>query len=283
MRAADRVVPLLEERGNRQRDLDNADAGPTLTSLPPEPNDARARDFILPESAAVPVAPPRPTAWGWIGWILYFGATLVLSAAPYLGILLGNKDLVPGPGSLNDPRMVAYSILGSWIGLVIAIFLAWSAGLSRRELGWVGLPPKRLAAWTTFTFAGLAVTGIVPSLLFGERLGIIEPLTRQPQGLAHWLLWIGLATTAGVSEEFSLRGYAIGFLRRAGVNPWTAAITMSIFFGLLHGYEGVAAVPVIAIWGMLFAYSFLKTGSLLPGVLAHVLVDAIAPLLVKGS
>ena len=53
---------------------------------------------------------------------------------------------------------------------------------------------------------------------------------------------------------------------------------MSLYFGALHAYQGLAAVPVIAIWGFLFAYSYLKTGSLYPGMIAHTVVDGIAPL-----
>ena len=37
------------------------------------------------------------------------------------------------------------------------------------------------------------------------------------------------------------------------------------------------------IWGFLFAWSYLETGSLYPGMIAHTLVDAIAPLFAGGS
>ena len=219
--------------------------------------------------------PARPGPIAWIFWILFFVGTFLLDSAPYL------TGKPPEPGMLDDPKMIGYSIVGIWLSFPIIVLLAWRSGLTRRDMGLVGLPARRLLVWAAGIFAGLAITGFVPSLIWGEKLSVVEPITRAPQGLAHWCLWIGLAVSAGIIEELGMRGYGIGFLLRAGANRWGAAVGMALYFGMLHVYEGPAAVPVIAIWGFLFAYSYLKTGSLLPGMLAHSLVDAIAPLLVS--
>lgn len=222
----------------------------------------------------------RPGPIAWTAWILFFSITFLLDSAPYLPTLFGGKGAPIKPGLLDDPQMIVFSVVGVWISLAVVLLLAWRSRLSRRDLGLVGLPARTLGAWAGLVFAGLAVTGVLPSMIFGDKLGVVEAITRPPQGLAHWCLWILLALSAGVAEEVMMRGYGIGFLMRAGANRWGAAVGMSIYFGLLHAYQGLAAVPVIAVWGFLFAYSYLKTGSILPGIIAHTLVDGMAPLFV---
>jgi len=225
-------------------------------------------------------APRRPGWMSWSAWILFFGLTLYADLVPYLPARFGGGGETIAPGMLDDPKMIAWSIVGAWISLLLVVGLAWRARLTRRDMGLVSLPTGRLLRWAGLVFAGLAVTGIAPSLVFGDKLGVIEAITRPPEGASGWMLWFLLAASAGVAEEVIMRGYGIGFLLRAGVSRWGAAVGMALYFGLLHIYQGPAAVPVIAIWGFLFAWSYLATGSLYPGMIAHTLVDAIAPLFI---
>lgn len=241
-----------------------------------ESDEAPAPALSAEPTESVPAAhPTRPGPIAWIFWVLFFAGSFLLDSAPYL---LKVQEIKPG--LLDDTQMIVYSIVGVWGSLAVVLVLAWRSRLTRRDMGLVLLPVRRLLAWSAAVFAGLAVTGFVPSLIWGEKLSVVEPITHAPQGLAHWLLWIALAVSAGLIEEITMRGYGIGFLLRAGANRWAAAVGMALYFGMLHVYEGAAAVPVIAIWGFLFAYSYLKTGSILPGIIAHSLVDGIAPLLV---
>jgi membrane protease YdiL (CAAX protease family) len=228
---------------------------------------------------APPVAPERgPGLLSLVAWIVFFAANLALAYLPFLGALGGDPDLFLRPGLLDDPLMVAATIVGSWLTFLIAAGLVWRARLTRADVGWVGVPARPLLKWTAITVAGLLGTWVAASLLLGEHLKIISPLTEPPRGVAGWALWWGLAWTAGISEESVMRGYGIGLLLRSGANRWAAAVGMSALFGALHIYEGAHAVPLLAIWGFLFALPYLRTGSLLPGILAHAIVNGIAPL-----
>lgn len=231
-----------------------------------------------PTEALLPRPGPGPLSLA--AWILFFGAHLMLAVLPFLGALGGEPGGQLQPGMLDDPRMVAAAILGSWVTFLVALVLVWRARLGARDVGWAGLPPRSLLAWTAGTLAALLVAWVAASLLFGEHLKIVEALTRRPEGLAHWLLWLGLALTAGFTEEFVMRGYGMGLLMRLGANRWVTAVGMSVLFGILHVYQGPHAVPLLALWGFLFAVPFVVTGSLWPGILAHALVDAVAPLFI---
>jgi len=250
---------------------------PDLAFAPPEPELQPSAGAEPGGHSAEPAQPARPGPLAWTFWVLFFVGTFVLDSLPYLT----SKEPIQ-PGMLDDPKMVLYSIVGVWMSLAVVLLLAWRTRLTRQDMGLVGMRLKPLLTWSLGVFACLAITGVVPSLIWGEKLQVVEPLTRAPQGIAHWMLWIGLAASAGLVEEIVMRGYGIGFLLRAGAKPWWAAIAMSLYFGSLHVYEGPAAVPVIALWGFFFAYSYLKTGSILPGVIAHSMIDGIAPLFVNS-
>jgi membrane protease YdiL (CAAX protease family) len=223
---------------------------------------------------------PRPPAIHMVGWFLFFAIWVVMAIYPFLAPLNGGEEFILPPGLLNDPAMVAVAIAGSWFTFFIAAFLAWRARLTGFDLGFVKLATGRLLWWSTGTLAALIGIWIVISALLGDNLDVVEPLTQQPSGIPHWLLWMGLAISAGFCEEFVVRGYGTGFLIRWGVNRWVAAVITSILFGILHIYEGPHAVLVIAIWGFLFAIPYVRTRSIWPGVVAHTAIDAIAPLFI---
>ncbi len=234
-----------------------------------------------PEPIGQPIGPTRP---GWVhilAWGLFFLTWCFLSIAPVLAPLLEGETAVIPPGMLNDPIVVVGAIVMGWVSFTIAILLSWKAGLSFRDLGIKKLPLPRLFAWSLLTLVAVFGFWFAVNLILGDRLEIIEPLTRRPSGVYHWTLWMVLALTAGISEEFVMRGYGIGFLTRLGINKWIGAVVISVIFGSLHLYEGSSAIFVIGVWGFLFAIPFLKTGSLLPGIIAHTAIDAVAPFFIQ--
>jgi membrane protease YdiL (CAAX protease family) len=219
---------------------------------------------------------PRPVHL--LAWLLFFTLWVVLAVFPFVGSLSRGEEYIVPPGMLNDPAVVVIAIAGSWFSFLIAALLAWRARLTLNDVGFRLFAHQRLLWWSAGTLAGLLTVWVLVSAFFGDKLEIVEPLTRRPSGLYHWLLWMLLALSAGFCEEFVVRGYGTGFLIRWGVNRWGAAVITSAIFGLLHIYQGSGAVLVIALWGFLFAIPYVKTGSLIPGIFAHTAVDAIAPL-----
>ena len=74
---------------------------------------------------------------------------------------------------------------------------------------------------------------------------------------------------APVLEEFTFRGLLFATLRRR-VGPWWAGAISSALFAAAHGYGVIGFLSVL--WsGLLWAWAYEKSGSLLPGILAHAL------------
>jgi membrane protease YdiL (CAAX protease family) len=141
--------------------------------------------------------------------------------------------------------------------------------------GMTALPTGELLAWTGgLTLAGLVI--IFTSLPLERRLGggrpelmrDLLPRTRQERGL-----FAGLSFSAGVGEELAYRAYAFKAIQLLGPGPWAAAAIASVPFGLLHAYQGPVGILRTGLMGFVLAVPVVLTGSLLPSMAAHTLID----------
>jgi membrane protease YdiL (CAAX protease family) len=85
-----------------------------------------------------------------------------------------------------------------------------------------------------------------------------------------WQAIIANIICAPILEEVVFRGLVYGRLRRA-MPAIVAAIISSVLFGLMHGHW------IWVIWaffmGMIFNYARMRTGSILPGIIMHMVVN----------
>ena len=58
------------------------------------------------------------------------------------------------------------------------------------------------------------------------------------------------------------------------MRPWTAIIVSSLIFGVVH--MNPAQIPFAFLLGMMFGWLYYRTGSLLPGIIGHVLNNSVA-------
>lgn len=96
-----------------------------------------------------------------------------------------------------------------------------------------------------------------------------------PKTATERAAWIVLSFTAGVCEEMLCRGFLIRYLHDSGFSmPLAAALlASSLIFGVAHVYQGLKGVAGTAVSGLGFGLVFLLSGSLLPSIILHVLVD----------
>jgi hypothetical protein len=163
------------------------------------------------------------------------------------------------------------------------------AGLRFREgLGLRAMPG-------TLGRLGLATLALAGLAFLGE--GVLDVVADAFDYASHWTEWFDadlawgtaplLATAlieyvvfAPLFEELVFRGLLFGTLRRRlGFAP--AALVSAAIFALAHGYGALGFASVF--WsGLLWAWAFEKTGSLLPGIAAHALNNLLVCLGVLG-
>jgi uncharacterized protein len=94
-----------------------------------------------------------------------------------------------------------------------------------------------------------------------------SPHTRSELG---W--WVALSLSAGFCEEFIFRGYLI-FAFQPLLGLWGAAAFSVVVFAVAHAYQGVKGILGTGIVGGLLTLVVLISGSLLPAIALHALVD----------
>jgi membrane protease YdiL (CAAX protease family) len=80
---------------------------------------------------------------------------------------------------------------------------------------------------------------------------------------------------APVSEEVCFRGMLFGGLRER-LPRLAAALISGVIFGGLHALTGISAVPPLIVFGFILALLYEKTGSIVPGILLHMLNNSVA-------
>ena len=123
---------------------------------------------------------------------------------------------------------------------------------------------------TVFVFAAMYVLNLLI-----EQVGIPNTMedtfiemSRNPLGL------LSIALLAPILEEMLFRGAIEGRLLRMWQNPWGAIIVSSLVFGVVH--MNPAQIPFAFLLGVMFGWLYYRTGSLLPGIIGHVLNNSVA-------
>jgi membrane protease YdiL (CAAX protease family) len=99
-----------------------------------------------------------------------------------------------------------------------------------------------------------------------------------PQSRKELAVFLALAVTAGLCEEFLYRGFAMAALTRAGLPSWGVVLLSSILFGLAHLYQGRGGLLSTLVIGTVFGTARIAYDGLLPAIVWHFAVDAVAGL-----
>ncbi len=204
----------------------------------------------------------------------------ILLAIAVAGALFQLGGAAPEAAPAHHPEVVPL-----YLSLLVAdwalLFYAWRIGLKPHGVRLRDLIGGRWSGWTAVV-RDLALAGGLwlvwseveraADLWFppGHARSITSFLPRGPVEVALFVL---LSLSAGFCEEVVFRGYlqrqlaAITRSRPAGV------VLQALIFGVSHGYQGLAQVARITVFGLLFGALALWRKSLRPGIAAHAWTD----------
>jgi uncharacterized protein len=143
-----------------------------------------------------------------------------------------------------------------------------------RDLGLRAAPPARSVGWVTLAVVVVAVVNLV---WVQGLLGFKAPdsLGITLRGSTFGLLSAGfvLCLSAPVAEEIFFRGFFYRALRNTMSVP-RAAVIAGVLFGLIHGLAyPLDTLPPRMVFGVIACLLYERTGSLLPGIALHCLID----------
>lgn len=226
--------------------------------------------------------------------LLAFGATVVLAGVvkPGLDRLIAASDVVahsvrfdPTTGSYDFGRVFRRLFMVTTLAVVV---------LARRWLGRVPMMGTRRGDGRAVFLASGLGAGVVSWLVF---VTLLAALGRRSLGLTDLEGWVGgvaaavpAALLVGLVEEWALRGYLLGGLRREwpvvaavlatsalysllhflkapvrvepGFDPWVGAVTLGEHFRALAGPGVPAGFVGLLLVGVVLSYAYLWTRSL---------------------
>jgi membrane protease YdiL (CAAX protease family) len=243
---------------------------------------------LLPERDSLEPSPIRYIFFGREGLRAGWGLLFMLALYTALGSIFGLRFWwVPGQHAAPPPVAHAIPWQNLLVGDGIAFFcvLAATWAMSRiedRPIGHYGFGGKHRIAHFVQGFAwGLAFLSLLVAALWGAGLLVFDGRLLGPTpAIEYGALWLLGFLVVGLLEEYLTRGYLqftlarglaslygqfVGEKHKSALGFWTAAIVMSIAFGLGHGSNpGESPIGLVAagLIGLIFCLTLWRTGSL---------------------
>ncbi len=225
---------------------------------------------------APPERPPGSFPYATWGPQLAIGGVLIALGA---GILLGIPAVIvdnPGGGDLSTGASVIVQMATAlgFLLVPIAVAAGWgeaSVGEALRRLGVRGFQALAGLKWMAAAIGAYLVLAAVYAGIFGvpEQEDVAEGFGALPVQI------LLIAIAAPISEEICFRGMLFGGLRTR-LPRLGAALISALIFGALHALTGISAVPPLIAFGFILCLLYEKTGSIVPGILLHMLNNSVA-------
>lgn len=211
-----------------------------------------------------------------------FAFTLLVVASIYEYVSFWPQFRAAVAANRPDARIRAYrrGIGGQWLFAIAALVIwlvyarPWKDLLLTLPHGWrlglgvgVVVAAVGLLVLQLWSVARLPLERRVKARPKLANIAFMVPHTARDE---RW--FIALAVTAGFCEELLYRGYLPWFFA-----PWLGQVgamaVVVLAFGVSHLYQGRRGAIRATIAGAVMAVSALLSGSLIPGMIAHALID----------
>jgi membrane protease YdiL (CAAX protease family) len=217
-----------------------------------------------------------PRAGRLVGWLALVGAVAALN---YASRLAGGDDGDDGEALYEYSTAVGGLV---FYGVLLAVLLVLARGSDLRRV----FALRRPASWGSALLALLgalvaiwvanAVLTLVLDLQAGEEQGVVPDRWEPDRAGAYVANFVVIAFFGPVVEELTYRGFGQTAVA-AVAGPVAGVVVTGVLFGLAHGLvEGLAA---LTIFGLVAGWLRVRTDSLYPPIVLHVLFNGLALIL----
>ena len=212
----------------------------------------------------------------WGARVAVLGVLLALGTGIFLGVPAIVIDAPADDADLSTGASVAVQLATALGFLMVPMVIAarWGARSpweALRRLGVRRFRPLSALKWSAAAVGAYLLFAILYTGIFGapEQEDIAESFGP----VAVQVLLIVFA--ASISEEICFRGMLFGGLRER-FPRYGAALLSAVIFGALHALTGISAVPPLIAFAFVLALLYEKTGSIVPGIVLHMLNNSAA-------
>ena len=209
------------------------------------------------------------------------GLWIVLAGIAGSAAWFGLNAAVPAWRSTNAPVLLVVAVVYAAFPASLAIvFGGWKAMAARLRLRWTSWHDIYwgIALWAGATLAATAVYlvwGAATGDVWGPGLAVIRDATDMARfpaaGAFDWaMILVRVFFLAGLTEELLFRGLLFGWLRRHVSVTATILLTTGLFT-IEHIYPVI--FPLALMYGVALGWLRARTGSVLPGLVTHILTD----------
>jgi membrane protease YdiL (CAAX protease family) len=210
--------------------------------------------------------------WGPLAAVL--GVLLALGTGIVLSVPVAIVDKPPSGGDLSDAANALVQLATALGFLLVPLAIAAGRGATvRQAASQLGLRLFKPSAvkWMFAAIGAYLLFAIVYTSIFGapEQKDIADEFGTVPMQI------LLIVIAAPISEEVCFRGMLFGGLRERWPRI-AAALLSGLIFGGLHALTGLSAVPPLIAFGFILALLYEKTGSIVPGIILHMLNNSVA-------
>lgn len=201
-------------------------------------------------------------------FVLYVSIFVISSllSLPIFAYFAKSGDYVAKTQYVSERAGAFFSYFTNAIQIILMILvpvLSWTK-FSKQPVGAMGLKPFSLHKRELL--AGLAAGFVSMTLVF---TGIVLSknaviLSWKPHFSADMIIWLLIFIGVGFAEEIFGRGYIMAILRQTR-NKVTILLVSGVIFAMLHSNNpgvGTMAYVNLMLVGLLFAYSFMRSGNI---------------------
>ncbi|RDH77401.1 CPBP family intramembrane metalloprotease [Mycolicibacterium moriokaense] len=186
-----------------------------------------------------------------------------------------------------NPRLSPFDLINLGLNLArVAQLVSWGA-LGLYLLWRSGIGPAKIGLgrirWRPDVLGGLALAALIglPGLglyVAARALGMAVSVVPSTHENSWWHIpvLILIAFANGWAEEVIVVGFLLTRLQQLRVHPVVALVATSLLRGAYHLYQGWGAGLGNAVMGLVFGYTWQRTGRLWPLIIAHGVIDTVA-------